>query len=115
MANRDPAHSGRWRGRADDDQAVHGGGRQEKAQATAADYAKKNCSKNETRQSGTQWVTDMVCAVGAGTMTSHSVTDMASNSVYHTDATSTFDPPTAGHSRTNTIMDGTWLGPCSQE
>jgi Protein of unknown function (DUF3617) len=83
-----------------------------KAQMAAAEYARKNCSKNETHQSGSQWVTDMVCKVGAGTMTSHTVTVFTGDTAYHIDTTSTFDPPAPGHSRTSTTVDGTWLGPC---
>lgn len=83
-----------------------------RAKATAADYAKKNCSKNETRQEGGKWVNDTVCKVGAGTMNSHTVTDASGDTAYHTESTSSFDPPTPGHSRSSTTIDGKWLGTC---
>ena len=58
---------------------------------TAANCAKKNCSKNETRREG-KWVTG--------------------DTAYHTESTSTFDPPKPDHPRSVTIRDGKWLGVC---
>jgi hypothetical protein len=86
-----------------------------KGRATAAEYAQKNCSTNETHQAGSQWVTDMVCTVGTRTMTSHTVMSMTGDTAYHTDTTATYDPPAPGRSRTSTIVDGKWLGPCSPD
>jgi hypothetical protein len=83
-----------------------------RSQVTAADYAKKNCSKNETRQQAGKWVSDMVCKVGASTMTSHTVTDVTGDTAYHSESTSNIDPPTPGHARSTTIFDGKWLGTC---
>ena len=85
------------------------------SRATAADYAKKNCSKNETRQEGGKWVSDMVCKVGASTMTSHSVTDAFGDTAYHTEMISSMDPPTPGHARSSTTIDGKWLGTCKPD
>ena len=82
------------------------------SKAKADDYTKKNCSKNEIRQEGGKWMSDMVCKVGTGTMTSHSVTAFSGDGAYHSEMTSTFDPPSAGHSRTITTSDGKWLGSC---
>lgn len=82
------------------------------SKAKADDYAKKNCSKNEIHQDGGKWMSDMVCKVGTGTMTTHSVTAYSGDGAYHSEMTSTFDPPSPGHSRTVTTTDGKWLGSC---
>jgi hypothetical protein len=82
------------------------------SQVTAANYAKKNCSKNETRQEAGKWVSDMVCKVGASTMTSHTVTVVTGDTAYHTESTSNTDPPTPHHGRSTTTFDGKWLGTC---
>jgi hypothetical protein len=80
----------------------------------AEDYAKKNCSKNETRREGSKWVSDTVCKVGGSTMSSHTVTNVSDNA-YHTENTTTFDPPTPGHSRSSTTIDGKWLKTCTPD
>jgi hypothetical protein len=76
------------------------------------DYAKKNCSKNDTRQEGGKWVSDMVCKVGDRTMTTRSVTQFNGEDAYHTEMTVTYDPPEAGRTSTTTTVDGKWLGAC---
>ena len=75
---------------------------------SAEEYAKKNCSRNDTRQEGSKFVNDTVCKVGASTMT-HSVTEATGDTGYHTESTSTFDPSTSGHSRSTTTIDAKWL------
>jgi hypothetical protein len=85
---------------------------QARARVTAAEYAKKNCSKNDTREEGSKWVNDLVCKAGAGTMTTHSVTVMTGDTAYHTETTSTFDPPEPGHTRSVTTVDAKWLAAC---
>lgn len=79
---------------------------------TAEDYAKANCSKNVTTGGGGRWVSDLVCKVGSSTMTTHTVTAMASENAYHTDLTTTYDPPVAGRATTTTTVDGKWIGAC---
>ena len=86
-----------------------------RSKATADAYAKKNCSKNETHQEGGKGVSDMVCKVGPGTMTSHSVTAFNGENAYHSELTSTFDPPSPGHSRSVTTSDGKWTGACKPD
>jgi hypothetical protein len=90
------------------DQKTQAGARQ-----TASDYSKKNCSKNETRQDGATWVTDMVCKVDSKTtMTTHSVTTFAGQEAYHTEMTTSFEPSVGGRSNGSTIVDGKWMGAC---
>jgi hypothetical protein len=79
---------------------------------TAADFAQANCSRNETHGGGGTWTTDMVCTTGGSTMTTHSVTTMSGDNAYHTELTSSFDPPIAGRVATTTTVDGKWLGAC---
>jgi hypothetical protein len=86
------------------------------ARQTALDYAKKNCTKNETRRDGSKWVTDMVCRLNnSSQMTTHSETTFSGDEAYHTEMTTTFEPPTAGRSRSSTIVDGKWLGTCKDK
>lgn len=82
------------------------------AKQTGLDYAKNNCSRNETRRDGNKWVTDMICKLGKSTMTTHSVTAFSGDEAYHTEMTTTFAPPSAGQSQSGTIVDGKWLGAC---
>ena len=79
---------------------------------TAEEYAKKNCSKNDTHQEGGKWITDTVCKVGSSTMSNHSVTQFISDDAYHTESTITYDPPISGRTGTKTTVDGKWLGAC---
>lgn len=79
---------------------------------TAADYAKANCSKNQTHGGGGTWVSDLVCKTGGSIMTTHSVTTMTGENAYHTDLTTTHDPPIAGRATSTTTMDGKWIGAC---
>lgn len=76
------------------------------------EYAKKNCSKNDTRQEGGKWISDMVCNAGGSTMTTHSVTQFNGEDSYHTEMTITYDPPEPGQTHTTTTVDGKWLGAC---
>ena len=82
------------------------------AKKMAADYTKANCSRNETTGGGGRWVTEMVCKTGASTMTTHSVTVLTGEDAYHTEMTTSFDPPLAGSAQNTTTMDGKWIGPC---
>jgi len=86
-----------------------------RSRATADEYAKKNCSKNDVHQEGSKWVGDMVCKVGTGTMTSHTVTVFNGENAYHSELTSTFDPATPGHGRSVTTSDGKWTGACNAD
>ena len=101
---------------------VHGGVTQQcmdakaiaEGKKTGADYAKANCSKNQTTRGGDgRWTSDLVCKVGDSTMTTHSVTTMGGeNASYHSDVTVTLDPPVASKATTKTTMDGKWIGAC---
>ena len=80
---------------------------------TADDYVKANCSKNQTRRTGDSWVNDLVCKSGGSVMTTHTVTAMqGDNSAYHTELSTTYDPPLAGQANSTTTLDGKWIGDC---
>ena len=79
---------------------------------TADDYAKKNCSKNETHHEGAKWISDMVCKAGKSTMSTHSVTEFSGENAYHTQMTMSYDPPLGGRAGSTTTVDGKWLGAC---
>jgi|SRR5579872_1182683 len=79
---------------------------------TAADYIKANCSHNETHGGGGTWVNELVCKTSAGTTTTHTVTTMTGENAYHTELTTTYDPPVAGRASSTTTVDGKWIGAC---
>jgi Protein of unknown function (DUF3617) len=82
------------------------------AKVTAADYLKANCSKNKTQRAGDTWTNDLVCKSGGSIMTTHTVTAMVGDGAYHTDLSTTFDPPVAGNANSTTTMDGKWISAC---
>ena len=77
------------------------------------DYNRKNCSRNETRQEGGQWTVDLVCKVGASTMSGHEVTRFIGDDAYHTESTVAYDPPFSGQSHKQVVTDAKWVGPCT--
>ena len=44
-------------------------------------------------------------------MSSHSTTVFSDNA-YHTELTTTYEPPMPGLARTSTTVDGKWIGAC---
>ena len=82
------------------------------AKLTAADYVKANCSKNVTQRDGDTWTNDLVCKSGGSVMTTHTVTAMAGDGAYHTDLSTTFNPPIAGSATSTTTVDGKWISAC---
>ena len=73
---------------------------------------KKSCSKNKIRKGGSKWITDSVCKVGSTTVSGLTTTEFNGENAYHIDINSTYEPPLGGFSRTHSVRDGTWLGPC---
>jgi hypothetical protein len=78
----------------------------------SAEYNRKNCSRNETRQDGGQWTVDLVCKVGASTMSGHEVTRFMGDDAYHTESTVAYEPPLSGQSRKHMVIDAKWMGAC---
>ena len=78
----------------------------------SAQEKSKNCSKNEVRNEGSKWIHNSVCKVGSSTATAQMTREFNGDSAYHAEVISTYDPPSAGRTRTHMIRDGKWLGPC---
>ena len=76
------------------------------------EYNRKNCSKYETRQEGNKWILDSVCKVGSGTMSTHAVIQSTGDSAYHQERSVNYDPPLAGRSHKNIIIDAKRLSSC---
>lgn len=84
----------------------------DQSRKTAADYVKANCSRNETHRDGNTWTNDLACRSGGKSMVTHTVTALAGDGAYHTELTTTYDPPIAGQATSATTMDGKWIGDC---
>ena len=76
------------------------------------EYNRKNCSKNEIRKEGNKWIRSLVCNVGTSNVSTQQTFEFSSDSAYHAEVISTYDPPSAGRTRTHVIRDGKWLGAC---
>jgi hypothetical protein len=85
--------------------------------ANFSPMAKQNCTKNDTQQTPTGYVTDSVCSFGGSTLTSHSEITGDFNSGYAMKVTSSSDKPlAAGVSADNTVtLQAKWLGPCGAD
>jgi len=70
------------------------------------------CSKMETRSSGNQFIAKAVCNMGGVKMTSEATTTFVSDTASTTKVHTTFDPPLAGRSQSDTQDDAKWLGAC---
>ena len=76
------------------------------------EYNRKNCSKNEIRKEGNKWIRSLVCNVGTSNVSTQQTFEFNGDSAYHAEVISTYDPPSAGRTRTHVIRDGKWLGAC---
>src|SRR6195952_3916824 len=78
--------------------------------------AKQNCSKNDTQQTTTGYVTDSVCSFNGTTMTSHSEVTGDFNSAYSVKVSSHNEGAPAGAPRdTDMTLQAKWLGPCKAD
>jgi hypothetical protein len=84
--------------------------------ANFSPMAKQNCSKNDTEQTATGYVTDSVCSFGGSTLTSHSEITGDFNSAYAVKVTSHSDKPPAGVPGDSTVtLQAKWLGDCGKD
>jgi hypothetical protein len=75
--------------------------------------SKQMCSRVDAKVDGRTVVVESECKILGRTITAKSVTTVSSDMVYHTDVTSTSDPPVEGRANpTRTSQDGRWTGPC---
>ena len=70
------------------------------------------CSKSDFKGSGNTFTGDAVCNLGGSTMKSHSVMTLTGNTHYRTEAHATFDPPLAGQTVSDTVIEGRYVGAC---
>jgi Protein of unknown function (DUF3617) len=70
------------------------------------------CSKHDLKVSGNKVTGDMICKMGESTMKSRSVMTMTGDTAYRTEAHTTFDPPFAGTTKSDTVIEGRYVGAC---
>ncbi len=70
------------------------------------------CSSVQTRATGDQLRAKAVCNLGSVKMTSESVTTFTGDSASMTTVHTTYDPPLAGRSQSDTRQEAKWLGAC---
>ena len=70
------------------------------------------CSKSELRHEGDKFISDSVCRIGQGTLTSHSVMTILGDTGYRTVVSATYDPPFIGMKESTTTIEGRNVGPC---
>ncbi|MDB5654824.1 MAG: hypothetical protein JWQ94_2437 [Tardiphaga sp.] len=84
--------------------------------ANFSPMAKQNCSKNDTQQTATGYVTDSVCSFGGSTLTSHTEITGDFNSAYAMTVTSNSDKPAAGVPAESIVtLQAKWLGACAAD
>ncbi len=74
--------------------------------------AQEACSKVEMHSSGNQFTAKAVCNLGSVKMTSEATTTFTGDSASTTKVHTTFDPPLAGRSQSESQDEGKWLGAC---
>lgn len=74
--------------------------------------SKDACSKQDMRQDGPRLVIDSVCKIGPTTATTHSVMTGDFGSSYRMETSSRYNPPMAGMSEANSLVEMKWLGAC---
>ena len=85
--------------------------------ASFSPMSRQNCSKNDTTQTSTGYVTDSVCSFGGATLISHSEITGDFNVGYAMKVTSSSDKPVAaGVPAESTVMlEAKWLGACAAD
>jgi hypothetical protein len=84
--------------------------------ANFSPMAKQNCSRNETQQTATGYVTDSVCSISGTTMTSHAEITGDFNSAYAMQVTSHNEKPMVGVPGDSTVtLQAKWLGACAAD
>ena len=74
--------------------------------------SRRACSKQDMRKEGGKIVIDSVCKLGATTLTSHSEISGDFSSSYRMVSDTSYDPPMAGRTKGNAVVEAKWLGPC---
>ena len=74
--------------------------------------AKEMCTQNERHVEGNRMTVKATCKLGPTTMKTESVMVFTGNTAYHTEATTSYDPPFMNMSESKSTIDGKWSGPC---
>lgn len=74
--------------------------------------AREACSQFEMHSAGNQFVAKAVCNMGGVKMTSEATTALTGDTASTTRIHTTYDPPLAGRSQSDTQDDAKWLGAC---
>jgi uncharacterized protein DUF3617 len=81
-------------------------------QELATEAGKGMCNPPQIVRNGSTVTVDSVCKMGPSQMTTQAVTQFSGDTSYHTDITTKFEPPTAGHDSQTMVQDAKWVGPC---
>lgn len=73
---------------------------------------KEMCSRQSLRQEGATLVVDAVCTLGPTTATLHTVVSGDFQSAFRSESRATYQPPLMGRSRSDTVVEARWTGPC---
>jgi hypothetical protein len=79
---------------------------------TVSPMAKQICSKQDVQKTATGYISDSVCSVGGGSLTSHSEIVGDFNSAYTVNTTSHSDKGLAILRDSTVRIEGKWLGEC---
>jgi Protein of unknown function (DUF3617) len=82
-------------------------------QKAALENAGVTCAKRDIVRAGQTVTVDSICTVGQSTLTTHMAMLFESDTLYHMETQSHFEPPlAAGHADSTMKQDGKWVGPC---
>jgi hypothetical protein len=76
------------------------------------DLRTKHCAQNDVKVNGAVVTSDSVCKIHGTTVTTTATTNFTSDSAYHSDIKTHFDPAVLGKTDEAMTQDGTWSGPC---
>jgi hypothetical protein len=74
--------------------------------------AKDMCTQNERQIQGNRMTVKNTCKLGPTTMKTEAVMVFNGNTSYHTEGSSSYDPPFMNMSESKSTVDGKWTGPC---
>lgn len=71
------------------------------------------CSKHDFTVSGSRGTGEFVCNMNGSTMHSKSTMTINGDMGYRTEVDTTFDPPFMGQSKTHSVLEARYTGPCA--
>lgn len=70
------------------------------------------CTEQATKKVGDTYVTDSVCSMKGSTVVSHAVISGDFASKYTVEASASMEPPLMGQSKSDVVVEATYLGEC---